>query len=365
MTFHYFFNITGNNILCLRLWGKSAAAPVHALHFGFGIGALIAPQLARPFISHHQNPMTSNSSASNSSNITNEEYEGLRSNVIIPYTISALLTAFFFLAFVVFYIFDRHLESRSGEQKKIDLSHDAKIPTKKSQTYSIFSPASCTNGDTVFGILFFTLVFLFYMNVVGGERAFGKFLFSYAVSDIHNFSTDKATVLNTVFWTCFTSGRGVAILAARWISPRLLLCVEISANLACGIVLLAAGHQSSLLLWIFTGLFGFFLSPVFPAGLSWINQHVKMTGVAVGFVFTGSAIGGMVYQWLTGYLFEYYGTRSFMYVVFGYAVCISAVYVAMLLATRGRKNRFHESDEELQPTELSVPLNGEDSMGKT
>ena len=78
--------VTANNTMCLVMWGKEASAPVHALHFGFGIGAFIAPQLARPFISSQDNH--TGEGTTNPTNIT----EPLGSRIEIPYSISALLT---------------------------------------------------------------------------------------------------------------------------------------------------------------------------------------------------------------------------------------------------------------------------------
>ena len=42
--------------MVMHLWGVKATANIHALHFGFGFGALLAPQIAEPFLG----PDTSN-----------------------------------------------------------------------------------------------------------------------------------------------------------------------------------------------------------------------------------------------------------------------------------------------------------------
>ena len=33
--------------MVMHLWGDDAASPMNSLHFGFGLGALLAPQIAR------------------------------------------------------------------------------------------------------------------------------------------------------------------------------------------------------------------------------------------------------------------------------------------------------------------------------
>lgn len=42
---------TGGNVFCIQLWGKKNPPFIQTLHFAFGIGAFIAPLLAKPFLS--------------------------------------------------------------------------------------------------------------------------------------------------------------------------------------------------------------------------------------------------------------------------------------------------------------------------
>ncbi|BFZ03935.1 hypothetical protein BsWGS_06973 [Bradybaena similaris] len=41
---------TGGNVFCIKIWGKRSAPFMQVLHFVFGIGALLAPLIARPFL---------------------------------------------------------------------------------------------------------------------------------------------------------------------------------------------------------------------------------------------------------------------------------------------------------------------------
>ena len=38
----------------MHMWGEQTAMPMHSLHFAFGVGALSAPQIARPFLGESQ-----------------------------------------------------------------------------------------------------------------------------------------------------------------------------------------------------------------------------------------------------------------------------------------------------------------------
>ena len=95
-----------------------------------------------------------------------------------------------------------------------------------------------------------------------------------------------------------------------------------------------------------------FLSPVFPAALVWANAYVEMTAVAVSVPYVGSAVGGMVYQYLIGFLFDKHGEETLMNVVLGYAINLALVYIVLqIVALRhgkrsqkeGRKNNVNNA----------------------
>ncbi|GFN98763.1 sodium-dependent glucose transporter 1 [Plakobranchus ocellatus] len=41
---------SGGNVFCIRIWGKQSPSYMQLLHFAFGIGAFLAPLIARPFL---------------------------------------------------------------------------------------------------------------------------------------------------------------------------------------------------------------------------------------------------------------------------------------------------------------------------
>ena len=378
---------TGNNSLCARIWGDKAAAPLHALHFGFGIGALMAPILAGPFISD-VSPLVGNATDATDSSHTTISYvirpadngsvtqyhngieegdQGYSENIYIPYTISSILTFFTAISFLGLYIYEKYMDSKqrisdlkrytgdlkifNQELKKLkeDASEYNTVPNEPDSSHEeealkndcakalqIIHPGSCTDGDTIFGIKIFILIFLFYLNIVGGERAYGKYIYTYAIESKSRFTREQATLLNSLFWLCFTAGRGVAIILSRIFKPTLLLSIELFTNITSGVILCIYGYEVKIVLFVCTVLLGFTLSPIFPGGLAWANLYVKLTGMAMAIVFTGGACGGMIYQWITGWLFDIYGSESLSFVMVGYATALSCIFLLMLLFARKR-----------------------------
>ncbi len=341
--------------MVLGMWGKHAATPVHALHFGFGIGAVLAPQLARPFIAERNvgsktaDNVTVNGNVFNttppvettslpfsnsSQHWTEERPPGLDSDIHIPYMISAAYSFVFFVIFLLFYL-------KGAQRRKAYESEKPKTRKEKKQNFlQAISPGSCTGGNASYGCMFFCLLFLYYGNIVGGERAIGRFIFSYAIDSEQSFSVSDAALLNSVFWIGFTSGRGLSSILAYCCSPFVLVMVEIIINIICGLALTIWGLTVPGVLWAFTGILGLFLSPIFPGGLAWSNLYVEMKGLAITVVYIGASIGAIIYQWLTGYLFDYEGPATLMYVMLGYALLMALIFIFMVIVVRPHGKRF-------------------------
>ena len=76
------------------MWGTHAAAPLNAVHLGYGLGAIFVNLLVRPFI-------TMKSSSAD------------KRNIIIPYSIAGGLCFFIAIGHLIFYIFKiRHRRQR-------------------------------------------------------------------------------------------------------------------------------------------------------------------------------------------------------------------------------------------------------------
>lgn len=373
------------------MWNKKAATPLHALHFGFGIGAILAPFIARPFISQHsyyeETGNFTNRDTSGTIHVTNStenttSVDSYSPYIYVPYTISCGITLLFTAIFLLFYFYEKMSGIRfTGETAedenvslnkpevedhgmKIELSPvskdlEAKEPPQKtgnelvskpnetkksgfcSKMAELFSPGTCAGGNTIFGIKMFVLTFLYYVNIVGGERAYGKFIFSYAISCNSGFSTDQATFVNSLFWMFFTTGRGLAIILSKFIKPTILVSAELFLNIVTCVILCIWGYDVRIVLYIFSATIGLVLSPIFPGGMAFLNNYIRFKGMAVSIVFTGGAAGGMIYQWFTGLFFDVFGPMSLMFVMLAYSLIISAIFLLMICATYGRKDRFH------------------------
>ena len=380
-----------NNCLAARMWGKKASVPLHALHLGFGIGALLAQQVCRPFISERLpgfdddvttggvNTTTSTPVEFGNSSVNSSVAEFESSQFHIPYMISCAITFSLALMCLFFYFFEKFhgLDLTSADDKsecdsdnaeEIELKANGKEFEKHNTNENrasrarsllgVFNPGSCADGDSVFGFIMMLLVLVYYMNVVGAERIYSKFLYSYSRQSKNRLSKDRATLVNSLFWIFFTFGRLLAVVLAKFVPVKLYIIANILFNVIAGFVLSVFANGNAPVLYACSALMGLVLSPLFPNLLAWVNQYLKLKGVAVACVFIGSSCGGLIYQWVGGFLFEYYGPQTIMYNMLFCAVLLGLVFMVLLLLTRNRPTRFNTAKSPSKQTHLDSELSG-------
>ena len=157
-------------------------------------------------------------------------------------------------------------------------------------------------------------------------------------------SNKDGTIVETLFWATFTAGRGVAIIISKFCPPLLMLIVDLALNVLAATMLASFAGSSQTVLWIFNCVFGSVLSPLFPASLAWAHFYVKMTAMMTALAFIASAAGAFVFSWLSGYLFEYTGPSSLMYLMVGYATTAFIVFTVMYLIGRKKGKRAMGED---------------------
>ena len=189
------------------------------------------------------------------------------------------------------------------------------------------------------------LVLFFYHS--GAERAYGKFIFAYSVEGPPHMSNQDGTVIETLFWALFTAGRGVSVIISKFCPPLIMLIVDLILNVAATAIMTILADKHSAALWFSNCLFGAVLSPLFPSCLAWANFYIKMSAKITALAFTAAAVGSFGFSWLSGYLFEYKGPSSLMYLMLGYAVTALSVFmVTFLVAKRKGQRDMHSSGME-------------------
>ncbi len=345
--------IAGTNTAVLHMWGVHAAAPMHSLHFAFGVGALSAPQVARFFVGESQDPDEDQPEVKNPE-VTEAEVDQVLSGLKMPgddtgflagvwmntsgtpgivddssiewsFLIVGATTAVFAAIYVIFhfYGFPRGFPER--------------VPTRLNLSMCSFS--GCGRGSTVRGAFYLVLLFFLFFNTVGGELAYATFIYSFATDKEDPLSTGDAANLNTVFFACFTGGRGLGVLVSKFISTDTMLLLDVLLYVASSVILLLWGYDDVTVLWVFTGMTGLFISVLYPAGMAWANKYLDVNGMLVMVLVVGANIGVLCYKYSTGALFDSKGPESLLYVNLVAATLTATTFIIMFFVTwKDRKN---------------------------
>lgn len=312
----------------LDLWKEKSAVPTHALHFSFGIGALIAPQVARPFLPQLHDSRSDMDHVANTTvipELLNSTQTGqgdqYKDRIEIVYGILGGITLLFSLVFLLFQL------KRKGLTNEVEKNISMKT--------SCIKFLSNIKEEFRFSLIFlFALLMLAFALPVGAERAYGKFLFSFSVESSLKMAPKTATSLESVFWASFTAGRGIATLVSKWTPPHILLACEIVIKIISAFLLAFLADTYPEILWVMSGFLGATISPIFPACIVWVNLHIKMTAWMNAFAFISTAMGAFAFSWIAGYLFEYKGPMYLMYLMLCYSLVTAVVYTLLYLFFR-------------------------------
>ena len=340
-----------------------AASPLHILHGGFGIGSFIIPLIANPFLAVPMPPIDPGnfSTLLNSTDATADisavpkpysynssqtvPFENVttdnkvkyikESRIEYPYLISGLLTLALSSVFYSYQVkghkFTSTDQNKGGNQKK--------RATFIKRCKAMVNPATCAKGRVLYGIEIFSVLFIYYFNILGGERILGKFIRAYSIEQL-GFSVADGSYINTAFWISFAVGRITGFITARYIPIRILILIETGGVFVCSVLLCIFAADSATALWVLVQPLALFHAPCFPSGIGWGDFHVEMTGVAITFVLLGGSIGGVAYLKLTGYLFETYGARAFLYHILGYGIACFTLAILLDIIGSQYGSRF-------------------------
>lgn len=182
---------------------------------------------------------------------------------------------------------------------------------------------------------FLTLMAVLFFMHVGGELAFGGWIFSYA-EELDIGGATSARVLNSVFWGGLVVGRLVAIPLSLRLTPRTMLGLDlVGATASLGLI--AALPDWSPALWIGTVGFGASVASVFATCINYTERRMPITGNVTAVMLVGGSIGSMSLPWMIGQLFDRQGPESLLWVVGG-AMVAAIVLLVWLESISTRKS---------------------------
>lgn len=186
---------------------------------------------------------------------------------------------------------------------------------------------------------FLTLMGLLFFMHVGGELAFGGWIFNYA-DELGFGSQTTAFVINSMFWGGLVIGRVIAIpLSMRW-SARVMLQVDLLASAGfLGVIWLMP--DSPVALWVGTVGFGMAIASVFATCINYTQERMPVSSHVTAVFFIGASLGSMSLPWLIGQFFDRRGPETMIWVV-GSAIVAGLVLFAWIQVVAARRMTITE-----------------------
>jgi FHS family Na+ dependent glucose MFS transporter 1 len=186
-------------------------------------------------------------------------------------------------------------------------------------------------GEKSFNGLFL-LIILFFVFSVGLELGFGNWIYTFSIR-INLASETGAAYLTSAFWGALTIGRLLGIGTSSYLRPQIILLADLAGCLVAFAILLLR-PVSSLALWAGTIVMGLSIASVFATGMAYAEHRLSLTGIMTGWILVGGGIGGMVFPWLIGQLFESISPRITMWVLLANNLIAFGLLLALILPLR-------------------------------
>ncbi|HEX4491755.1 MAG TPA: MFS transporter [Acidimicrobiia bacterium] len=247
----------GSNTLLLWARHPAPASTINALHFLFGVGALLSPLLVNRALA-------------------------LRGTVRLAY-LGAACVAVLAAAIVAAY----------PSPRAVDVEEHAR---------GEHAPPRLVLAVAVFFGLY-----------VGIEVGFSGWIATYAQA-VHLGGSASGAAITAVFWAAFTTGRlGGVGLAAR-VRTSVLLFAGCSLSTVAAVAF-AVARGRGIPVWIATIFFALGLAPQFASMLAFANEHLPLTGSATSWFMVASSIGGLLLPWVIGQLLSASGSGALALVI--------------------------------------------------
>lgn len=179
------------------------------------------------------------------------------------------------------------------------------------------------------------LVALILFLYVGAELGFGGWVYTYALT-LGLGTETSAAYLTSAYWGALTLGRLLAIPVAARVRPSRIVAGSLLGGLL-SIALIALWPQSAVALWAGAMGMGLLTGPVLATVLVLAGRHMTLTGQITGGILVGSSLGIMFLPWLIGQLFVPVGPKVLpITVLVALALALGALVAFMWQSERGR-----------------------------
>ena len=313
------------NPLLLRIWaGRNSSPILYAMHFCYGVGALLTPLLATPFLGS-QSELTL--ASTNTTTIPRQFTE-----VDNMWTIKTLYPIVFLVmvlpvpAYIHFYIEERREEEISRQTISPDSESRDRKPDKATQS----TAAPLSRSKELLLILFTSC---FYVAVSGLENSFRSFTVAFSVNSSLQLSRTQAANVLALFYLIFALARAALIPISIFVSSTHILSLSILTLMVSTSLLSVMADTSLVCLQLGLVLTGGGVASLFAAGILWTKTVLHFNNKIGGVIVFSMRISEQVFAYVIGGLMDSQPV-SFLYLMSGTASALCTCFIIMNVVAR-------------------------------
>lgn len=224
-------------------------------HFAFGLGGLLSPIVAEPFLSVCTEDFDELLDSASPDAALNATAVFKKSRIAIPYGVIAFIHFALFVSMFLLYKIDPRDSKPPPEALKDD------VTASKTKRYTLLMCLS-----------FYLMVY------VALESCLGQMLATFAVKSQLHFSKSQASYLSSVFWTTFTMSRVFSAFWATFSTPKQMMFTEHAMTIVALGTFLWFGETNSIMVWVCASMVGIGAAGMFATSVTWtvssISPHI-------------------------------------------------------------------------------------------
>ena len=245
---------SGSNIYVLKLWGKETQPFMQSLHFMFGMGSIIAPLIALPFLIDSDGDVHS----LDHNNSTQMTYQTDELQLVYPYTMLAIFTLFTAVYVMAIWYYEPETTPHPSRDENKNQENDLQISDLNEENETQTNQVNEENGRWLCFRFQMTQVYkwivvilvLFFMHIyLGLEISFGSYLTAFVVKSGLPLTKSDGAAMTTVFWSSFTLFRVLTICYIEYVGTEMNILGSLMICLLANCFLVPFGTKSVPLLW--------------------------------------------------------------------------------------------------------------------
>jgi len=301
---HGGFHSVANQLL-IRIWtgsNRNTSPYVYALHFCYGVGALITPIMAKPFLREAESTAVNGTLFDSELELEETEFWTIKSLYPLIFLIMVLPVPFYIYYFI---------QARGNEKKCKNEKSETEVEETKEGEF--------LNRNKTIAVMIFAS--LFYFTQAGVEHGFRSFTPAFVVNSALGLSRNAAADVLAILYLTFAAVRLLLIPISTLVSSNTILITSSLTLLVSTSILSISGETNLLIMQIGIGLTGAGIASMFAAGMLWLKNVIKLNNKITAIICFASRVSEKVYSLVGGMLMETYPV-GFLYVMSGNVVCI-------------------------------------------